>query len=93
VPDRTEAVHRPAADAAAIATWRGQIDALDTAIVRLVAERAQLSRRIQDARLDAGGSRVETGREHAVLSRYRSRLGSAGNALGEAVLRVCRGAT
>lgn len=78
-------------DPTAIATWRGQIDALDTAIVRLVAERARLSQRIQSARVNAGGARVELGRERAILGRYRNRLGSEGNALGEAVLRVCRG--
>ena len=80
-----------AADPGVIATLRGQIDALDTAIARLVAERAQLSRHIQAARMDAGGTRVELGRERAILSRYRSRLGTEGSALAEAVLRVCRG--
>jgi len=80
-----------AADPSVIGTMRGQIDALDTAIARLVAERAQLSRHIQAARMDAGGTRVELGRERAILGRYRSRLGSEGGALAEAVLRVCRG--
>jgi chorismate mutase len=79
-------------DPAAIDTLRGQIDALDTAISRLVAERAQLSRRIQAARMNAGGTRVELGRERAILDHYRGVLGSDGAALGEAVLRVCRGA-
>jgi chorismate mutase len=79
-------------DPAAISTLRGQIDALDTAISRLVAERAQLSRRIQAARINAGGTRVELGRERAILDHYRSTLGSNGGSLGEAVLRVCRGA-
>jgi chorismate mutase len=81
-----------AADPTGIGTMRGQIDALDTAIVRLVTERAQLSRRIQTARLNAGGTRVELGRERAILSHYRSTLGSDGAALADAVLRVCRGA-
>jgi chorismate mutase len=80
-----------AVDPSVIGTMRGQIDALDTAIARLVAERAQLSRHIQATRVDAGGTRVELGRERAILSRYRSRLGSEGSALAEAVLRVCRG--
>jgi chorismate mutase len=74
-----------------IGTLRGQIDALDTAITRLVAERAQLSRRIQTVRMNAGGTRVELGRERAILSHYRSRLGAEGAALADAVLRVCRG--
>lgn len=79
-------------DPTAVDTLRGQIDALDTAISRLVAERAALSRRIQAARINAGGTRVELGRERSILDHYRSSLGSEGAALGEAVLRVCRGA-
>lgn len=71
---------------------RGQIDALDTAITRLVAERARLSRRIQTARMNAGGTRVELGRERVVLDTYRNSLGADGLQLGDAVLRVCRGA-
>ncbi|MDQ2838663.1 MAG: chorismate mutase [Actinomycetota bacterium] len=78
-------------DPAGIDTLRGQIDALDTAISRLVAERAQLSRRIQRARINGGGTRVELGRERAIVAHYRDTLGSAGPAMAEAVLRVCRG--
>jgi chorismate mutase len=84
----TEAEPNPTA----IDTMRGQIDALDTAIARLVAERVQLSRRIQATRMNAGGTRVQLGRERAILSHYRASLGNEGAALAEAVLRVCRGA-
>lgn len=76
---------------AAIDTLRGQIDALDTAIARLINERTQLSRRIQTARMNAGGTRVELGRERIILDHYRRELGNDGAALAEAVLRVCRG--
>jgi chorismate mutase len=76
----------------AIPMLRGQIDALDAAITRLVAERARLSRRIQTARMNAGGTRVELGRERVVLGTYRDALGGDGLQLGDAVLRVCRGA-
>jgi chorismate mutase len=75
----------------AIAALRGQIDAVDTAITRLVAERTRLSRRIQTARMNAGGTRIELGRERAVLDGYRKALGPDGALLGDAVLRVCRG--
>jgi chorismate mutase len=78
--------------AAAIAALRSQIDALDSAITRLVAERTRLSRRIQTARMNAGGTRIELGRERTVLDGYRSALGPDGALLGDAVLRVCRGA-
>ena len=79
-------------DADAIPMLRGQIDALDTAITRLVAERARLSRRIQAARMNAGGTRVELGRERVVLDTYRSALGADGPLLADALLRLCRGA-
>jgi chorismate mutase len=74
-----------------IDTLRGQIDALDTAIARLIAERVQLSRRIQTARLNAGGTRIELGRERAIIDHYRSSLGTEGASVGEAVLRASRG--
>jgi chorismate mutase len=85
----------PAADqteaAEAIPVLRAQIDALDEAIVRLVAERARLSNRIQTARLNAGGTRVELGRERVILDTYRTALGTHGPALADSVLLVCRG--
>jgi chorismate mutase len=87
VPDDTV----PDGTCTAIPMLRGQIDALDTAITRLVAERARLSRRIQTARMNAGGTRVELGRERVVLDTYRNSLGADGLQLGDAVLRVCRG--
>lgn len=79
------------ADPVLIDVLRGQIDALDKAIARLVAERARLSERIQSARLNAGGTRIELGRERTILGHYRTRLGNEGAALAEAVLRLCRG--
>jgi chorismate mutase len=75
-----------------IAVLRNQIDAMDEAIVRLVAERAKLSSRIQTARMNAGGTRVELGRERVILATYRAALGQHGPALADAVLQVCRGA-
>jgi chorismate mutase len=75
-----------------IPVLRSQIDALDEAIVRLVAERARLSRRIQSARMNSGGTRVELGRERVILETYRTALGQHGPALADSVLQVCRGA-
>jgi chorismate mutase len=77
--------------AEAIPVLRTQIDAMDEAILRLVAERAKLSRRIQLARMNAGGTRVELGRERVILDAYRQALGPQGPALADAVLQVCRG--
>lgn len=93
----TTAVNATAADstesdaAEAIPTLRGQIDALDEAIVRLVAERTRLSQRIQIARINSGGARVELGRERVILDTYRNALGQHGPNLADAVLQVCRG--
>ena len=74
--------------AEAIPVLRSQIDAMDEAILRLVAERAKLSRRIQLARMNAGGTRVELGRERLILDTYRRALGPAGASLADAILRV-----
>lgn len=87
----------PAADEApteeqTIPMLREQIDALDAAIIRIVAERARVSSRIQTARMNAGGTRVELGRERSVLANYRDGVGAHGPALAEAILQVCRGA-
>jgi chorismate mutase len=71
---------------------RTQIDAMDAAIIRLVAERTRLSKRIQAARISSGGTRVELGRERIVLDGYRTGLGPDGPQLAEAILRVGRGA-
>jgi chorismate mutase len=81
-----------AIDAAdAIPTLRAQIDAVDAAIIRLVAERARLSSRIQAARVSSGGTRVELGREREILDAYRTGVGSHGPHLADAILQVCRG--
>lgn len=74
-----------------IETLRAEIDALDETITRLVAERAQLSVRIQAARVSAGGTRMELGRERVIIAHYRAALGHDGPNLAEAILRVCRG--
>jgi chorismate mutase len=74
-----------------IPVLREQIDAIDTAIINLVAERMKLSARIQTARINGGGARVELGRERVILDAYRSSLGRQGAHLADAVLQVCRG--
>jgi chorismate mutase len=83
----------PAAATAAdtIATLRSQIDAIDEAIISLVAERVQVSKLIQTTRINDGGTRVELGRERQILEAYRNRLGRDGTHLADAVLQYCRG--
>jgi chorismate mutase len=90
-PPVTGAELRPAGETDLIPLLRTQIDAIDAGIARLIAERARLSRRIQTARIAAGGVRVELGRERRILEGYRSALGEEGIGLATAVLRLCRG--
>jgi chorismate mutase len=80
-----------AAEAELIPLLRSQIDAIDAGIARLIAERARLSRRVQLARIASGGVRIELGRERRIVQQYRDSLGDEGVALGNAVLRICRG--
>lgn len=90
-PKAATAADPDAQNADTIPTLRGQIDALDAAIIGLVAERARLSARIQTARMNGGGTRVELGRERVIRDSYRQGLGSHGPHLADAVLQVCRG--
>jgi chorismate mutase len=91
-PSTADTADSSAGEADAIPVLRGQIDALDAAICRLVSERARLSQRIQAARMNNGGTRVELGRERVILDAYRRALGSNGPSLADAILQVCRGA-
>ena len=74
-----------------ISAGRARIDELDAQIVRLVAERAAVSRVVQAARAAGGGGVLVPGREEVVLAGYAAGLGEPGRALGLAVLQVCRG--
>ena len=74
-----------------VTALRARIDDLDRSVLHLVQERRVLSRRIQDARVAAGGVRIELAREREVLDTYASALGTDGTALATAVLRSCRG--
>lgn len=82
---------KPIEAARRIEDLRRQIDRFDAEIARLVNERAKVSGLIQKIRIQMGGTRIELGREAAILLRYRQQLGKEGMTLGEAVLRVCRG--
>lgn len=87
----TETGQQTAESEDSIPVLREQIDSLDEAIVRLVAERARLSARVQTARMNAGGTRVQLGRERVIMDAYRAGLGPQGPALAESILDVCRG--
>lgn len=74
-----------------IAQGRTRIDELDQQIVALVQERMAVSRGIQQARIAAGGRRVEHGRELQIVDRYAKALGQPGSALALTLLELCRG--
>ena len=74
-----------------ITALRARIDDLDRSVLQQIQQRRELSQRIQDARVAAGGVRVELSREREVLDTYAQALGREGTALATAVLRSCRG--
>ncbi|HZG02134.1 MAG TPA: chorismate mutase [Streptomyces sp.] len=74
-----------------IAEERGRIDELDRRIIDLVHERMEVSARIQRARIEAGGRRVNLSREMEILTRYREELGRPGTSLAMTLLELCRG--
>lgn len=76
-----------------IAGLRSRIDTVGAEISRLVAERRELSHRIQRIRLADGGPRTQLGRENEVIAGYTGRLGtSLGASLAHLLLTDCRGA-
>ncbi len=83
-------------DASAVSSvddGRERIDAIDGAIIELLAQRRHVSAQIQQLRISAGGSRVEHSRENAIIRRWADALGDGGVELAMAVLDHCRGRT
>ena len=79
------------ADLTTVDDGRARLDELDAQLIELVEQRRHLSRRVQQLRIDAGGSRVEHSRENAILRRYSEALGDGGVEIALAVLDLCRG--
>jgi chorismate mutase len=79
------------ADVTSVDAGRSLIDAIDDQLLALLAERRKVSTRIQQLRVEGGGSRVEHSRENAILRRYSDALGDGGVELALAVLDHCRG--
>lgn len=76
---------------AAIGDLRVEIDALDTALVELVARRIQISKQVGRLRMAAGGTRLSLSREQAVVARFSAALGETGTSLAMLLLRAGRG--
>lgn len=79
------------ADVTSVDDGRALIDDIDGRLLELLAERRLVSARIQQLRVEAGGSRVEHSRENAVIRRWSEALGDGGAELALAVLAQCRG--
>jgi chorismate mutase len=76
---------------AAIGDLRVEIDAVDAALVDLVARRIQISKQVGRLRMAAGGTRLSLSREQAVVARFSAELGETGTSLAMLLLRAGRG--
>lgn len=76
---------------AAIGDLRVEIDAVDAALVELVARRIQISKQVGQLRMAAGGTRLSLSREQAVVARFSAELGETGTSLAMLLLRAGRG--
>ncbi|WP_405628703.1 chorismate mutase [Streptomyces sp. NBC_01174] len=68
---------------------RLRIDELDTMLIGFLQERMRLSAKVQKTRLAHGGPPSVPTREAAVRCRFHSALGEPGEAVADAVLRLC----
>jgi len=75
----------------AIGELRMEIDAVDAALVELVARRIQISKQVGRLRMAAGGTRLSLAREQAVVARFSAELGETGTSLAMLLLRAGRG--
>jgi len=74
-----------------IASLRCRIDEIDTALIQLWQERAELSQQVCVLRQSAGGTRLSLSREYEVLKRFRGAIGANGAQLGLLLVRAGRG--
>lgn len=83
----------PTAEQAApeITRLRARIDDVDTELIRLWQERAELSRQVGVARMAAGGTRLVLAREQQIIDKFRDTLGADGAQLAMLLLRAGRG--
>ncbi|MFC4337325.1 chorismate mutase [Salininema proteolyticum] len=70
---------------------RGQIDRMDSELIRLWKERAAVSQRIGQIRMANGGTRLVLNRERAILDKYGTALGADGTNIAMLILRAGRG--
>lgn len=88
--DRDAGTKEPLA-AAQIASIRRRIDEIDSTLIDLWQERAQLSRQVGATRMASGGTRLVLSREQEILERFRASLGADGTQVALLLLRAGRG--
>lgn len=75
----------------AIGELRVEIDAVDSALIELVARRTEISRQVGRLRMASGGTRLSLSREQAIVARFSAELGETGTSLAMLLLRAGRG--
>jgi chorismate mutase len=76
---------------ARITALRERLDEIDTKLIELWQERAQISQEVGRTRVASGGTRLVLNRENEILDRYRAALGADGVQLALLILRAGRG--
>ena len=74
-----------------IVNMRARIDEIDTALIALWKERAEISQTVGATRVASGGTRLVLSREREILDRFRAELGADGTQLALLILRAGRG--
>ncbi|MEV4628983.1 chorismate mutase [Micromonospora sp. NPDC049523] len=77
--------------AARILAMRDRINEIDSALIALWQERANLSQQVGATRVASGGTRLVLSREREILDKFRTALGADGTQLALLVLRAGRG--
>ncbi len=90
-PQPASATGVDSAAAERISALRDRIDEIDTEIIRLWRERAELSHDVGATRVASGGTRLVLSREREILDRVRRELGPDGTQLALLILRAGRG--
>lgn len=86
----SSAIDRSPADCARIAVLRGQIDAVDDTIIRLIVERTEMSRRVAAMRSATSGTGLDLGGEYKTITKFHRVLGKNGSAMASLLLRSRR---
>jgi chorismate mutase len=74
-----------------VAAGRIRLDAIDSAIRELLAQRIAVSRQVQGLRRERGEPVIVHQRENQVIAGYAGELGAPGADIALAILRLCRG--